>query len=223
MLTAWQNVTMPDDATLGRWFCDDRRNIGIVCGAASGRLVVVDWDDLAARLQWLTEVNPPITLTVTTGSGGVHDYYRVTGKMPGNRKLVGGDLRGQGGQVVAPPSLHLSGRRYEWRDVPGSLIAVVDLADLRLPFAGAQRKEPPARAKSETGTHQGIGGILHYLAQAQEGTRNDATFWAACKLRDHGVPLTDADSLIGPVAVALGLPEAEAARTIASAYTGGRA
>jgi hypothetical protein len=97
--------------------------VGIATGCAS-RLVVLDVDprhggddslrELAARIGGLTD-----TVTCLTGGGGTHFYYRH----PGGRDVpcrvaLGGhaglDLRGDGGYVVAPPSLHASGRTYEW-------------------------------------------------------------------------------------------------------------
>src|SRR5215471_9314670 len=103
MIVGWQNLSLPDDAFLERWFCDDRHNIGIVCGRASGNLIVLDFDDMRAYAKWMEVAAPPETFTVNTGGGGVHCYYRITGdmpgSMPGNQRLIGGDLRGQGGQA----------------------------------------------------------------------------------------------------------------------------
>jgi hypothetical protein len=59
----------------------------------------------------------PETPVVLTGGGGKHYYFRHPG---GYIKSVaaalgpGLDIKGEGGFVVAPPSLHASGRRYEW-------------------------------------------------------------------------------------------------------------
>lgn len=58
------------------------------------------------------------TVTARTGGGGMHYLYVVPeGISLGNTagKLgTGLDTRGQGGHVVAPPSLHASGGLYEW-------------------------------------------------------------------------------------------------------------
>lgn len=60
----------------------------------------------------------PGTLRVVTGGGGEHIY--MTGAAPNSVELVGPglDVRGDGGYVLAPGSLHESGRHYEW-DVGG--------------------------------------------------------------------------------------------------------
>ncbi len=58
----------------------------------------------------------PDTLRITTGSGGLHLWCK-TSVCIRNTVVLGGfpgiDVRGEGVYVVAPPSLHRSGQRYE--------------------------------------------------------------------------------------------------------------
>ncbi len=96
-------------------------NLGIVTGEVSG-LVIVDVDPGhggAGSLELLQRQFDPLppTLEVVTGGGGRHLYFRHPGTRTPNRAgfAPGLDLRGDGGFVVAPPSLHASGRRYAWR------------------------------------------------------------------------------------------------------------
>jgi putative DNA primase/helicase len=59
----------------------------------------------------------PATPAVITGNLGVHLYFRhPSGRVPNSAGKLGPglDVRGDGGYVVAPPSLHRSGRRYAW-------------------------------------------------------------------------------------------------------------
>jgi hypothetical protein len=95
-------------------------NVGIVTGAISG-LVVFDvdlghgGDDSLAELE---RAHGPLPKTVEalTGGGGRHVYFAHPGGAVRNKVGIaqGLDLRGDGGYVVAPPSVHPSGRRYEW-------------------------------------------------------------------------------------------------------------
>ncbi|NJD37236.1 MAG: DNA primase [Geobacter sp.] len=110
----------PDDETLVEWFSDAKMNIGIVTGSISG-ITVVDFDteeaiaDAAAR-GFLTE--GPIVLT----SKGLHAYCKYANghrNFQKNPDLPGIDLRGEGGYVVAPPSIHESGHIYAWLDGRG--------------------------------------------------------------------------------------------------------
>lgn len=143
-LIAWrefqQRVAGNDE--IARWF---RRwpdaNIGIVTGRISG-IVVVDVDArhggpdsvAAAEARYGTLV---ATVEAETGGGGRHLYYAHPGVPTANRValLPGVDLRGDGGCVVAPPSVHPSGRRYAW--VVGRGPGDVALALLPAHFGGA--------------------------------------------------------------------------------------
>ena len=79
-------------------------------------------DTLAA----LEQANSPLpkTISVVTGSKGLHFYFKYPG--PEYRNTAGAlgaglDTRGDGGYVVGPGSLHKSGRRYTWQNGPASV------------------------------------------------------------------------------------------------------
>jgi putative DNA primase/helicase len=89
---------------------------------------VVDLDGEEGRNNFLALLQPHgfdlSTLTSCTGGGGYHLLFRHPGALIKNdtgKKLAAGiDIRGDGGYIVAPPSLHVSGNRYLWSavDVP---------------------------------------------------------------------------------------------------------
>jgi hypothetical protein len=108
------------------WFKGTDNNIGIVCGKVSGNLVVVDFDDERAFRYCFSQGDglAEKTLCVRT-SKGIHVYLRLeeTTKKTTLRAVGAGgkakpslpvDIQGEGGYVVAPPSIHLSGKRYEF-------------------------------------------------------------------------------------------------------------
>jgi hypothetical protein len=72
--------------------------------------------DSLARLEE-TNARLPHTIEAVTGSGGSHIYFVHPGfNMPNRVGLKPGiDLRGDGGCVVVPPSLHPIGKRYAWK------------------------------------------------------------------------------------------------------------
>ncbi len=131
----------------GRWPED---NVGIVTGAVSG-LVVLDvdprhgGDDSVRELE--REHGPlPRTAEAMTGGGGRHIYFSHPGGSVRNRVGIapGVDLRGDGGCVVAPPSVHPSGKCYHWVEgrrpvqvplapLPHWLLKVLSAADQRAP------------------------------------------------------------------------------------------
>jgi hypothetical protein len=94
-------------------------NIGVATGAPSGIFVVdVDGVDAEAEIRKLETQHSALPASVETITArGRHIYFRMpatdirnsTGKVAANV-----DIRGTGGFVIAPPSIHPSGRRYEW-------------------------------------------------------------------------------------------------------------
>lgn len=85
--------------------------IAVLTGKLSG-VVVIDVEDIDKGY------SAAGTLTAITGGGGKHYYFKHPGvPVPcAVRFLPETDCRGDGGYVVAPPSLHRSGRRYRWED-----------------------------------------------------------------------------------------------------------
>lgn len=59
-----------------------------------------------------------ILATAYTGGGGRHLLTPVTGTGNKAALLPGIDIRGAGGYIVLPPSVHASGNRYDWIDPP---------------------------------------------------------------------------------------------------------
>ncbi len=103
-------------------------NIGLATGSVSQNVFVIDLDidedrgiDGYHSLEdWQREHGDfPETWTAITGRGGYHLYYRGNGKIKNRAGIIDGvDIRGNGGYVVAPPSVHKNGNRYEWEYSP---------------------------------------------------------------------------------------------------------
>jgi len=111
-----------DPAQIRKWW--ERwpdANIGIATGAISG-VVVLDIDPRHGgddTLETLQAKHGKLlaTPTVLTGGGGLHSYFRHPGGLvPNSASKIGQgiDLRGDGGYVIAPQSIHESGNRYLW-------------------------------------------------------------------------------------------------------------
>jgi hypothetical protein len=98
-------------------------NIGIRTGPESG-LLVIDTDpkhDGIANFKKLQLENGSAKggLASRTGSGGYHAIYRypTEGAVIGCSAGIirpGVDVRADGGYIVAPPSIHPNGTRYQW-------------------------------------------------------------------------------------------------------------
>jgi hypothetical protein len=123
------------------WWQRRQFNIGIATGQDSGIWVLdVDDEDGEATLRELEAQHGklPPTYEVLTGKGR-HLYWRWPSDGPEIRNsqvrpgMPGLDVRGNGGYVLAPPSIHPNGRTYavsvdsadEFADAPEWLIEIV--------------------------------------------------------------------------------------------------
>lgn len=175
----------------------------------------------------------PATLSQQTGGGGEQKLFQWDGKKIKNstQKIGPGvDVRGEGGYVVIPPSLHISGKRYKWTDRSAPVVAPPWLVELAL-----QKRTPPPRPKkrsavlSNAGSPYGLAALSaerQAVATALEGERNDtlnrASFaggqlLAGGELRDRA----EVESELLQAAVDAGLEPSEAARTIQSGLCAG--
>jgi hypothetical protein len=127
-----------DQEQVARWWDKwPAANIGVRTGRESG-ILVLDLDNKRSvdlgngeligegahslRVESIRSGSLPDTLTSLTGSGGTHLIYTYpTESMTetssySNRTgiLPSVDIRGDGGYIVVPPSLHQSGQRYQW-------------------------------------------------------------------------------------------------------------
>lgn len=113
-----------DKIKIKKWWTNKpNANIAIRTGAISG-ISVIDIDlktNGFISLEKLTNKpeNPKNTLRSITGGKGNHLIYKHSGTPIKTRTgfLPGIDIRGEGGYIIAPPSLHISGSYYEWDDL----------------------------------------------------------------------------------------------------------
>lgn len=111
-------ATTDPDQIRAWWAQWPRSNIGIHCGASG--IIAIDLDqykDTYAGDDLLTR-DLQETVTNLTGNGGTHLLYRMpAGKHFGGARKglpTGIDVRGFGGYIVAPPSIHPNGQPYSW-------------------------------------------------------------------------------------------------------------
>lgn len=110
-----------DQTRITRWYSRwPGANVGIVTGAVSS-LVVLDVDMVHGGERSLGQIENthgvlPHTVEAITGGGGRHLYFARPGQTVHNQVGLapGLDLRGDGGFVVAPPSIHPSSQCYAW-------------------------------------------------------------------------------------------------------------
>jgi len=160
-------------------------NVGIVTGAISN-IVVVDVE-YSGRIDDL-----PRTVMSKTGGSGSHHYYKYPGASVKNGVRIGNpvdkrDIRGDGGYVVAPPSIHASGDSYEWVVPPDNT-----------PFAEFPqwiiKPEPPIGILPKNSGHD----WGRKLNGVTEGERNNVATEIAGKLLAH-IPAGEWENLAWPL------------------------
>ena len=119
-----------DPAIVERWWRSNPDfNVAIATGSVSGIFVSdIDSVDAEAELRKLEAAHGalPPTVEVITARGR-HIYLRMPPNVDirnsASKVAPGIDIRGSGGYVLAPPSLHPSGRRYCWSVDSASTLA----------------------------------------------------------------------------------------------------
>ena len=121
-----------DLVTIEKWWTKNPNyNIGIATGSRSGFFVIdlddntkkenakVKLDGKAVFKKWCEDnyITPRATIVSKTGGGGTHLLF----KLPNDTEIRNKtglmsciDIRGDGGYIVAPPSIHKSGTKYQW-------------------------------------------------------------------------------------------------------------
>ena len=131
-------VATTERTTIERWWDKNPQyNIGIATGNKSSGLVVIDLDvdknkgidGYDVLRDWQNKHGKlPETWQSITGRGGYHYFYKDAIVHSNRVGLYEGvDIRGEGGYIVAPPSVHPNGNIYEWEQGPEEYeIAQVD-------------------------------------------------------------------------------------------------
>ena len=173
-----------DEKTVRTWWTrNPNYNIGIACG--NGTMVIdldvdeaKDEDGTATLRKWEDDNGKlPETATAVTGRGGLHMLYRIDGEVrcSANPKL-GVDVRGDGGYIVAPPSIHPNGTQYAWERDPrkheiaeadGNVMAFIE-------FVQGKKDDESNKALSVPG-------------EIESGGRNNTLFKMACSLQSKGL------------------------------------
>lgn len=172
----WQAVATIDPTTITDWWNpaspelwrrgDDPTAYGacVVTGVTSG-IFVLDIDPRHGGDETLADLEHehgdlPDTVECLTGGGGRHLYF----KMPAGHVITndqsgrlgpGLDVRGEGGQVVAPPTIHPdSGRPYEWEAMGDPLGGVepVDAPAWLIDLLTAEPEVVTPRRRERVGT-----------------------------------------------------------------------
>jgi Bifunctional DNA primase/polymerase, N-terminal len=234
----WEQRASCNPGQVGRFWPGPRHNVGIACGPSG--LVVLDLDahgelpqewqlpglhdgrDVLAQLAEWAGQPWPSTYWVLTPSGGWHLYFRAHegSQLRNSASLLGPqvDVRAHGGYVVGAGSV-VDGKLYELLDGcdPAPLPPWLDRMLAPSPRPGSSPSPRPSSSPSPGR----FAALVSKVETAKEGNRNDILYWAACRAREMAdageVGTEGAAAFLRSAAVAAGLSEAEARRTVASA------
>jgi len=203
LVKAWQKVATVDEGLIQQWWRDwPNAN---VCIATGDGIIVVDVDikkggDATLSALELEHGDLPKTVYSRTGGGGWHYFFKVP---PGtqnrnstDRLGAGIDTRGDGGFVVAPPSSHASGGRYEWMAAPGR-IEIADCPQWILDTLGVAKVielPRPSRPVLSQEQHKRARAYLARLPSAVSGQGGHQALWTAALSMVRGFELSTEDA-----------------------------
>ena len=176
-----KDATVDLDVIRQWWHANPNYNVAIATGAAS-RIFVIDIDGLDAEIE-LRKLEAeygtlPASVEVITARGR-HVYFQQPAQEIRNSasKIAPGiDVRGDGGYVLVPPSIHPSGRQYAWSVDTGNSVADAPAWLLTRANGGNSGKLPTPAAEWQSLVRDGV----------SEGSRNDnLTRLAGYLLRRH--------------------------------------
>jgi hypothetical protein len=227
-----------DDALIQRVFTHpDTTGIAIVI---PWPYLVVDVDGemgamAFAGLMGTTDIDPHTPVARTPR--GLHIWYADHGPEWRSWKVANGlDLKGVGGYVAAPPSLHPSGECYQWirplvDKESGQQFTPIEVPE---PLAQWRRDRDQMTENVLRGTGDGgsivktfrggvfvtelSAGLREKLLAEPIGNRNNLMFWAACVLCDDGVSFGVARRLLMAAAAEAHWTTSDKAGAIRSAY-----
>jgi hypothetical protein len=200
------------------------RNVGLDMGRSG--LFAVDEDSLGAFADYassLGEAIPP-TFTVAT-SRGRHFYFRQPDGEPlgngrGDLRGRGIDIRGAGGFVVAPGSIHESGVVYTPDDSAAPVAAAPSWLVAALRAVPSEPASRPAQPRREGLAYGRLRGVVAAVLDAKQGERNCVLYWASCRLAemvsDGHLDQGQAADILTRAGEAAGLGPGEVAATVAS-------
>lgn len=165
-----------------------KMNVGILTGEASG-IFVLDIDPKDQGFESIKALiaegkELPATFVVRTGTGGYHYYFQMPDFPVRNnvKKIAPGlDIRGNGGMVVAPPSVSYAGAYSIAHDAPVAPAPewLLDMIRPKETIAGVEMIVDPNMPIGSLGVAGDFTALTPSSATAGEQTRQQAAYEAA--------------------------------------------
>jgi len=195
---------------------------------------VVDIDGEAGAQAWKDIVGEddyiPDRWCAKTGRG-LHLWFRYEGPVHSYTLTYQLDLKGAGGYVAAPPSVHPDGGKYEWLSPPGDDVPLEPPEGLLRYLGDKNRRQERLDAARKKGfvirsTKGGIiyattslEGVFRVVRNAPRGERNNTLNWAAYRMA-QGMASDEDYEKLKQIGIEAGLNPREIEATIRSARKG---
>ena len=194
-LVSWKPYQdhLPTEEQITTWWTKwQGANIGMTTGHLSG-WIVIDSDSAVATKRF-EDSYPEArdTLQAQTGRDGARHFYFVDEEGIRNDagKLLGEgiDIRGEGGYVVFPPSVHANGKSYQWLNRNKPIKLPDKLREILINRSKNGEQTNGGAYRERFNTAEALNGV-------PEGQRDETIFKLACKLRNADVPKGMAEAL----------------------------
>jgi len=198
-------------------------NIAIATGRVSGLIVLdVDGEEGEESLKALAETGIVFPQGPCVRSGrGRHIYMRYDRHMKSSvsRLAPNLDIRADGGSIIAPPSIHASGREYTWAQPPEGALSHFPLNGLLMLY------KPRVRVPRPVPQTHSLRELTDRVVGAREGTRNNelnaAAFMAGRLIRDGQASQGEAFQALVQAGMSCGLTKHESELTVRSGLRAG--
>lgn len=202
-----------DPDVIARWA---RKHPGCNWGCTQPGVLALDVDPRHGGSVAALKLQPEhATLTIRTGGGGWHLFYRYSGPVRGKVQGVGGiDVKAGGsGYVVAAGSIHpVTSKPYTvHRDAP-----VAECPQHIWGLIAQPTFVAPSVPVRPSNSQDRWDGLVQAVADAQPGNRNGMLFWAAARAAADSAPAA-VYSALAAAAHEIGLGAHEIQQTIRSA------
>jgi len=173
--------------------------VAAICGQTSGNLAVLDFDHADAYQRWRAQNEELASrLPIATTSRGFHVFLRTPA--PERKRMLSvpgfaghaGELIGEGGYIVLPPTRHPSGASREWLQPPTADIPVVPIAELGVTFMSSQ--SPTQSPVQSPAVAPPFGGAP--VGAVTQGGRHQTLLKYAASLRARGLQSHEIGQLV---------------------------
>ena len=204
---------LPTEDEVTRWFNGDKTNLAIVTGQISGGLVALDCDSPERYAELSETIKTKLSLTdikdstwITQTGRGFQIWFKVE-EFTKSAKFPQLDIKAEGGYVVAPPSIHPSGKTYRFLNPKTELRTIPSLKSIGIDTA------PPQATPNNPGW------VSTALKGVGEGERNDmCAKLAGYFVNKHPEDITVSLLLDWNKRNTPSLPEKEVLTTVSYAY-----